>query len=447
MTLLPDLESRLADAAGRHGVPGAGVAVGRGRELVEAATGVLNRNTGVAATPDSVFQIGSVTKVLTAVLVMQLVAEGTVELDRPVRRYLPEFRVVDPEASETVTVRQLLSHTGGFIGDLFEDTGPGDDALDRYLAHLRDNATQLGPPGTVFSYCNAGFVVLGALVARLRGGTWESVVADRLVGPLGLRHTSLSAEEAILFRAAVGHHGSAVVPRWQVPRSLGPAGAVVCAAPRDLVTAGRLFLPGGTASGVLSADTVAAMRAPQVRLPGVVSRGTASWGLGLALFDWHGMPVIGHDGGAMGQSALWRVVPDHDLVIAAVCNGGADDAFFAALVDPLVHELTGVPVPAGPTPPTAPPAAPVPAGYAGRYATPLSVCEVTVSDGVLTVTATPRGIAAQPDATPRTTRYVPLAGDTFITAEPVDGGHATITFVDGGRFLYTGARAMPRVAG
>src|SRR6266545_4396953 len=137
MTLLPDLQTRLDEAARRHDVPGAVVAVGYESELAEAATGVVNRNTGVATTPESVFQIGSVTKVWTTALVMQLVDEGLVELDQPVRRYLPGFAVVDPEATETVTVRQLLSHTGGFDGDLFEDTGRGGGGARRVPRRLR----------------------------------------------------------------------------------------------------------------------------------------------------------------------------------------------------------------------------------------------------------------------------------------------------------------------
>ncbi|MER6826049.1 serine hydrolase domain-containing protein [Streptosporangium sp. NPDC000563] len=90
-----NLRERLDEAARRHGVPGAALAIWAGGELVEAATGVVNRNTGVRTTADSVFQVGSTTKVWTAALVMQLVDEGLIELDRPVREYLPEFAVAD----------------------------------------------------------------------------------------------------------------------------------------------------------------------------------------------------------------------------------------------------------------------------------------------------------------------------------------------------------------
>jgi CubicO group peptidase (beta-lactamase class C family) len=454
VSLLPDLQSRLDDAAARHGVPGAAVAVGHGSAFAEAATGVVNRNTGVATTPESVFQIGSVTKVWTATLVMQLIDEGLVDLDQPVRRYLTDFAVVDPEATETVTVRQLLTHTGGFDGDLFEDTGRGDDALDRYLAYLGGNAGRVAPPGALFSYCNSGFSVLGALVSRLRGGTWESVLRERVIGPLGARHMALLAEEAVLFRAAAGHlkpDGAgeySVTPQWQLPRSNAPAGATPCAAPRDLVRFGRMFLAGGVADGgarLLSSDALAAMMSPQATAPGVAVRGGGRQGLGAALYDWDGTAVFGHDGGTIGQSTLWRVVPDHQLVVAINANAGGTVRFFDELLDPIVHDLTGLTVPARPVPPGNPPPRDL-SRYAGRYAFPLCTYDVTATDAGLDVTATPNGFAAQMGETATTERYVTLAGDTFIAERPENGIHPVITMVDDGKYLHVG-RAAVRVNG
>jgi CubicO group peptidase (beta-lactamase class C family) len=450
--VLAELRSRLDDAARRHGVPGAAVAVGRDGELAEAATGVVNRDTGVAATPDTVFQIGSVTKVWTAVLVMQLVDEGLVDLDRPVREYLPAFAVADPEAGEVVTVRQLLAHTGGFAGDLFEDTGRGDDALDRYLAFLPRAAEQVHPPGELFSYCNSGFSVLGALVARLRGGLWETVLRERLAGPLGVRHLALLAEEAILFRASAGHvklpgaDEYTVFHRWQLPRSGGPAGATPCAAPRELVRFGRFFLDGGvTGDGtrLLSAEALAAMMSPQVEVPGVPLRGIGHRGLGFVLGDWGGTRVLGHDGGTLGQHAMWRVLPEHGLVVAASANGGAVQVFFDELLDGLVAELTGVVVPPRPTPPAEPATVPDLDRYAGRYTYPLLSYGVVAADGGLDVTTTPTSFSAELDP-PRTRRFVPLADDTVIAAEPQDGIHQTLTFLADGRYLHGNGRAALR---
>jgi CubicO group peptidase (beta-lactamase class C family) len=126
-------------------------------------------------------------------------------------------------------------------------------------------AAQVHPPGELFSYCNAGHCVLGALVAKLRGGTWESVLRERLIGPLGVMHMALFAEEAILFRASVGHLTEPdgdpphIFSKWQMPRSNAPAGATPCAAPRELVRFGRMFLADGVAEDgtrVLPAGTL-----------------------------------------------------------------------------------------------------------------------------------------------------------------------------------------------
>src|SRR3954451_9285933 len=107
----------------KYQVPGAAWAVLADGEVVDGAAGLLHTGTGVEATADSLFQIGSITKLWTATLVMQLVDEGKVDLDATVRTYLPEFRIGDEDAAARITVRQLLNHTSGFEGDIFTDTG------------------------------------------------------------------------------------------------------------------------------------------------------------------------------------------------------------------------------------------------------------------------------------------------------------------------------------
>jgi CubicO group peptidase (beta-lactamase class C family) len=456
-TFAVTLQQRLDEAAVRHDVPGAAVAVGHGDTLVEAATGVLNVETRTPVTPESVFLVGSVTKPWTAALVLQLVDDGLVELDQPVRRYLPEFGLVDDATAARVTVRHLLSHTGGFTGDLFADTGSGDDALDRYLEHLHTAAEPVHPPGELFSYCNAGYNVLGALAARVRGDTWEAVVQERLFAPLGATLVTVSPAEPNGLAMASGHgkprgaDAPGVVPDWRPPRSNGPAGTRLGAAPRELVRLGRMLLNGG--SPVLSPQSVAAMRTPQVPLPGATGRGARHWGLGLALLDWGGTPVFGHDGNLPGLSTMWYVLPGHDLVVALCGNSNNISGLFDDVLVPAIQEQTGVVVPPRPVPPTVPASPPrngTGAGtdltrYAGRYAIPLMDFEVTVDGGDLVVTTTPRGLAAAAGDPPSTHRYVRLADETFIATEPEYGSHSTITFVHNGRYLHS-MRAAPRIA-
>lgn len=127
MSALHEVKAWIADELPRliekHDVPAAAVAVLAGGEVVDDAAGVLSKATGVGATADAVFQIGSITKLWTSTLVMQLVDEGMVDLDAPIRTYLPDFRILDEGAAAQITTRQLLSHTAGFEGDIFTDTG------------------------------------------------------------------------------------------------------------------------------------------------------------------------------------------------------------------------------------------------------------------------------------------------------------------------------------
>ncbi|MFB9413597.1 serine hydrolase domain-containing protein [Dactylosporangium matsuzakiense] len=448
MTLLPDLQEWLERAAGRHGVPGAASAVGMGDQLAEAATGVINLDTGVEATADSLFQIGSVTKAWTTALVMQLVREGFVDLDEPVRRYLPEFGVLDAAASASITVRHLLSHTGGFDGDLFEDTGRGDDAVAKLVAFMRSNARQVSGPGELFSYCNAGYCALGALVAKLRGRTWEAAMRELLIEPLGARHMALYAEEAIMFRAAVGHVGEPprVSPRRLLPQSDAPAGSTLSAALGDLVRFGRMLLADGVAADgtrVLPAGTFAEMRRPQVTLPRMGARHATAWGLGLMLFDWDGRPVVGHDGSTPGTYTTWRIVPDRDLVLAIHANGGRSSAFIDEVLAKVLSAAAGIRLPARAVPPDTP--VPFqPEDYAGSYSAPRITYEVKADADGLEITEIPYGLAAQFGEGGTTVRYAHVGDGRFVGIEPAKGPHPMIAFLRGGRFLYN-LRVVPRV--
>jgi CubicO group peptidase (beta-lactamase class C family) len=118
----------------RHDVPGASFAVLRNDRIVRRAqAGVVNLDSKIPVTDNAVFQIGSITKPLTATLVMQLVDEGLVGLDAPLVEYLPDFRVARLDVSQTVTIRELLCHTSGIDGDLFVDTGRGDESIRRFM--------------------------------------------------------------------------------------------------------------------------------------------------------------------------------------------------------------------------------------------------------------------------------------------------------------------------
>jgi CubicO group peptidase (beta-lactamase class C family) len=445
-------QDRLTVLAQKYGVPGAQLAVLCDGQLVELATGVLNVETGVQVTAEAVFQIGSVTKAYTTVLAMQLADEGQLALDQPILELLPELRLADMDNAAKVTVRHLLSHTSGIEGEHFEDTGRGDDALERYV----ESCARIGfchPVGATFSYCNTGLVLVGRLIEKLTGQTWDAALQQRLAAPLGLSHTLTLAEEAMRYRVAYGHDtDEAGTPRlvssWQLPRSLGPAG-LVCSTASDVVAFARMHLDGGRSVGgtqIVSAEAVAQMREPQVDLPDPWTL-AKHWGLGWELFDWGGRGVFGHDGNTIGQAAFLRVVPDRGVALALLTNGGHGRDLYQALVPDLVRSLCDLKVPDPLVPPAVPPSVDV-SPFAGTYGREGVRIELENRDGVLAGRVVATGTVAEIQEEPvQELTCQPVGGSVFVTRSPGQETWTPMVFfeVDGLLYLHMGGRAAPRV--
>jgi CubicO group peptidase (beta-lactamase class C family) len=450
---LEPLNALLQDRAAKHGVVGAALAVGKGDELFEAVTGVVNRNTGVEVTPDSVFQIGSITKLFTTTLVMQLVDDGLVDLEGSVQSILPEFEVADGTASKEITLAQLLSHTSGIDGDFFLDTGTGDDCIERYVLACAA-LPQLHPPGAQFSYCNAGFVIAGRIVEKLRGKPWHSVLTERILWPLGLFAMGTEPEQAILHRAAVGHMElgqggeQSVIPIWRLSRSNAPAGATPFARARDLIPFCQMHLKQGKApdgSSILSAESVAAMQELRVDMP--THAITDGQGLGWMLFDWSGDRVIGHDGGTIGQASFLRVHPPNGTVVSLLTTGGDAGALYRDIFQQAMGELCGVSLP--PLPEESPTVEVPLSQYEGRYERLSTGYEVAVEDGVLVLSARGRKppMSLLP---PARTALRAISRDAFVAEQPsglVSSPVLFSDFDDSGRpgYVEVGLRTAPRV--
>jgi CubicO group peptidase (beta-lactamase class C family) len=447
------LQRRLAELCG-DAVPGAVVALTDGESVVEVAHGVTSLRTKVPVTTDTVFQIGSITKLFTASLIMALVDQGKVDLDAPVRTYLPLFAVASADVSERVTVRHLLCHTAGFEGDDFTDTGRGDDALSLYVGRLAD-AAQIHPLGAMFSYCNSGFSVLGRIVEVVTGTSWDVAVRTLIGSPT----IATLAEDVILGPHAVGHleqpaaDGTSalqVAPVYAPPRSVGPAGTVHGTV-ADLLAFGRMHVRDGVAevgTQVLSAASVKAMQQEQVVLddPWVLGR---AWGLGWIL----PVPgVVGHDGATFGQYAFYRLHPETGTAMALLTNGPGARAVYEALFEEFFTPLCGVELPRTAVPSASPPVIADPSRYVGTYERQEVRFEVSVRpDGELELTSTPLGPLAALGSAPEPERLVGFDGDTLVTAEPAASGvHVTAHFImgEGARaaWLHLGARATPRTA-
>ncbi|SHJ67569.1 CubicO group peptidase, beta-lactamase class C family [Nocardiopsis flavescens] len=450
--------ARLAELAGRHGVPGAQFGVLRlapdGREeAFTVAHGVLDTDTGHPVTARSAFQIGSITKLWTAAVVMGLVEEGLLTVDTPVAEVLPEAVPSDGATTAGVTVRHLLTHTSGIEGDLFTDTGRGDDAVEKYTALLA-GAARIHPLGATFSYCNSGFVLLGRIIERLTGRVWDEAMRERLFVPLGLERTGTLPEEALLNDPAVGHVTGLPepvrAPRWGLPRSVAPAGGVT-ADMGDLLRFAAAHLRGGTTADgtrLLSPDTVRAMTEPQVRLPDVRTLGEA-WGLGWILYDWDGHRVVGHDGNTVGQSAFLRLLPGSGLAVGLLTNGGRTRDLYQDLYGEVFDALAGVRVP-GPVEPPAEPSRTDVSAHTGVYENAAERLEVLAGPDGPVLRTTALGPLAELD--PEPFQELPLAAVApGVYAVRPQGARTwtPVTFYrleTGEEYVHHAGRALPRVA-
>ncbi|WP_433275564.1 serine hydrolase [Pseudonocardia xinjiangensis] len=453
-------QRRLTALAARYGVPGATLGIlrlhpGGDDELVEAAHGVLNVDTGVGTTPDSVFQIGSITKVWTTTIVMQLVDEGLLDLDAPIVEVLPELRLADPDATKGVTMRHLLTHTSGIDGDVFTDTGRGDDNLEKYVAQLVDVA-QSHPLGATWSYCNSGFSLAGRVIEKIIGGTWDEAVRKRIFEPLGLRRTSTLPEEALLHRAAVGHIGEpgtdpVRAPVWTLQRSAGPAG-LINSTVADLLGFARLHLTGGLApdgTRLLSEEAAAEMASKQADLPDKHTLGD-SWGLGWIRNDWGGHRVIGHGGNTVGQAAFLELLPSHGFAVALLTNGGNNRDLHEDLYREIFAELVDVELPRLPTPPAEPVSVDV-SRHVGTYER--AGVRVEVAEGPDGPVMRTTVIGPLAELVPEETQeyaLVPVEENLFLVQLPGSvQSWFPVTFYElptGQRYVHFGARATPRVS-
>jgi CubicO group peptidase (beta-lactamase class C family) len=444
---------RLTELIAEHRVPRATLGILHDGAITATAAGVLSKSTGVEVTPDSLFQTGSITKVWTATLAMQLVDEGLLDLDAPVAEVLPGFRVADPDVTRIVTTRHLLNHTSGIDGDVFTDTGRGDDCVERYVAGMAEIA-QNHPLGATWSYCNSGYVLLGRIVEHVTGTTWDTALRERLIEPLGLEATATLPEEAIVHRVAVGHLGepgeeSVPTTTWALPRSTAPAGAVT-ASVHDVLAFALMHLDGGRAtdgSQVLSAASVGAMATKEADLPDRHTLGD-SWGLGWIRFGWDDVRLVGHDGNTLGQAATLRVLPAQGLAVAALANGGNTNDLFHALHREIFERVAGVAKPPPLEPPDSPPHLET-ASFAGRYERAGVTTEVLERDGGLMLRSTVTGPLAELLPTPvQEFELLPVEAGLFAMRHPGTTTWIPVTFyalADGTRYVHYGARANPLV--
>jgi CubicO group peptidase (beta-lactamase class C family) len=311
----------LVEVMERLGMPAAVIAVTHEGNEETVGLGVTNVEHPLPVDGDTLFQIGSITKTFTGTAAMRLVEAGRLDLDAPVRTYLPDLRLAHEDVAAGVTTRHLLTHSGGWEGDYFDDLGPGDDALARMVAALVE-LPQVTPLGAIWSYNNAGFYIAGRAIEVAAGEPFEAAMRELVLEPLGLDRSFFFADDAITHRVAVGHFlegdAPAVARPWAIGRAAHPAGGIVCSA-TDLLRYARFHMGDGTAEDgtrVLGPDSMALMRTPYV-----AASGREQMGLTWFLRPIGDETALEHGGGTNGQVSQLLVLPEREFAVAAFANG------------------------------------------------------------------------------------------------------------------------------
>jgi CubicO group peptidase (beta-lactamase class C family) len=364
----------VAERQAEKRLPSISAVVFRGPEtLWYGAAGHARLDPLTAPTADTQYRVGSITKTFTAVLVMQLRDAGALDLDDRIGRHLPDARHGDP------TVRRLLAHLSGLqrepVGEVWESLAAPSRA--DLLANLAAAELVL-PPNRRWHYSNLAYAVLGELVARLTGGTWEDALAQRILTPLGLTRTTLAPVEPYAQGYLVDPYADRAAEEPVFVLNGVASAAELWASAGDLARWGAFLLAPDPA--VLKPETVEEM----THLHAMADQDgwTLAWGLGLMLFKRPDRVLAGHTGGMPGHIAGLAVSRKDGIGAASFSNsssGFASGAFTGDLVDTwLEHD----PAPVTPWAPGEPPP-PAYEGILGRWWTEGSEFVLTWREGAL----------------------------------------------------------------
>ncbi|MFN5058773.1 MAG: serine hydrolase domain-containing protein [Chloroflexota bacterium] len=437
--------SQIVSDMKRLEVPGVSVAIWHGDAVHSAGFGVTNVDHPIPVTADTLFQVGSISKTVTATLIMQLVEAGKLDLDAPVRTIIPSLKLADANVTENVTTRHLLTHLGGWMGDYFNDYGNGNDALDKMVKSLT-RLPQITPLGSVWSYNNAGFNIAGRIIEILTKVAYETAAQSMLFRPIGMHQSYFYPDDTILTkRFAVGHQkwdGEArVATPWAIGRAANAVGGVVSTV-TDLIRYAQFH--SGDGQGIIDRTSLLQMRTVQTSAGG---RGD----MGLTWFIRHhdGFSSYGHGGATKGQKATFRFVPDKQFAIAVLTN--SDDG--SIIGDAAVTRAFELFLDVAPTKPeTIYMSDEELQPYVGRYEYALWSFEVTAENGVLVAQEIPKGGFPKPE-TPAGPPVAPvrlafIGPDKFVSLdEPRKGEIGDFVRNEAGEIGYfrIGGRANPRV--
>jgi D-alanyl-D-alanine carboxypeptidase len=304
------LTAHAAERARADEFAGAVLVARHGKVLLQEAWGRADRRAGTANTPATKFRIGSMNKMFTAVATLQLVEAHELALDDPIGKYLPNYP--NKQVAAKVTVRHLLTHTGG-TGDIF---GPEFEAHRLQLREHRDYLKLYGSrglthqPGARFEYSNYGFVLLGALIEHVSGMSYYDYVDDHVFHPAGMRSTGSLPESVEVPDRAVGYTRPFPTSAWEPNTDTLPWRGT--AAGGGYSTVGDLlrFAQALSSGRLISKATLAEATRPHQQ----------QYGYGFDVQGQESLRSYGHGGGAPGMNGELRIFPELGSVLVSLSN-------------------------------------------------------------------------------------------------------------------------------
>jgi CubicO group peptidase (beta-lactamase class C family) len=431
---------KVAELAGRLAIPGVAVGVLDHGQRTLAFYGITSVAAPLEVDEQTLFQIGSTSKTFTATGLMCLVEDGRVDLEAPVRTYLPELRLKDESAAASVRVLHLLNHTAGWSGDLFDDTGDGADALARYVRSMHRLDQQFPPGSGPAVYNNAAVGLAGRIIEKLVRLPFARALEQLVLEPVGLEDTLFSPNRIMTRKFAVGHIDRdgrpEVVRNWRPFRAADPMGGLSSTIHDQLDWAAFHMGDGRGRDGrqVLRPETIELMRRPTARLP--VALGDEV-GISWLMREVNGVRLVGHGGSTEGQQSAFQMAPERDFALAINTNSILGGQLNRELTAWILLEWLGI------EEPELQPVVLRPdqlAEYAGRFQTEALSIAVSVVGSDLHFeqrpsTATRRRLRREqaptpPDSPPMTARL--LEGDVFIFIDgPAKGSKGQFVRQDG----------------
>jgi CubicO group peptidase (beta-lactamase class C family) len=317
--LQPSLEQIMRELK----LPGLAVGVVEdGRLVYSRGFGIMKLGEDRPVTPETLFHMASITKPFVATSIMQLVEQGKVDLDAPVVRYLPYFKLHDP-CYASITVRQMVTHTSGMpdVQDYLWNKPEYDDgALERYVRTLVDRDL-LWEPGSKFRYSNMAFEVLGDLVAKVSGVSFEDYVDAHILQPLGMKSSTLLIKKADQARLAAGHTRGKdgvvrLIEHYPYNRAHTPSSNL-----HSNVVDMAHWAMANINRGELSGQRILKSSAYDVMWkPAAEAEGRRSVGISWFLNDLNGQQAVFHGGGDDGFLTYLIFVPANKIGVVVMSN-------------------------------------------------------------------------------------------------------------------------------